>query len=480
MRTDGSVAAGLFATAVFLAASSVGCSGGAPARPRGDGGTGGKMGATGSGGESGGEDAGTGGADDGGAPSGSGGANGGGSGGSAGGTANRTGGATGTATGGSGSPVGGAGGAPVAGNCAKALFGRYLLRNDGFLLYEADPTSTAQTPVLDAATGLPLPDVIAVDEGYTHGCAVQGSSKTAWCWRRTAAGNSEGQLANGATDTTGPLFRATQVLTAANTPLGDVVGISTGSANSWGLNSCAIVSGGKVYCWGNVRYIANNGSAALNATYAIPITVDGVSPLANVEQIALGGSAFPSHSTGPLNACVLLQGAAAKEVWCWGGNYGANLGTGDTTSRQYPTKVVGLTNPTKVVVFGEIGTTCALDGGNVKCWGANSQGQVGNGTKNTPVLGPTVVTLMGGTTALTGIVDIAGGSDQVRDDVCALASDRTAKCWGWHYETYPTNFGVANIVSLGSLFDASFRFLTSDGVYHIGATTRAPNCGVLQ
>ena len=87
---------------------------------------------------------------------------------------------------------------------------------------------------------------------------------------------------------------------------------------------------------------------------------------------------------------------------------------------------------------------------------------------------------MGGATALTGIVDIAGGSDQVRDDFCALASDGTAKCWGWSYQPYPTNYGIANIVSLGSLTDGSFRFLTSDGLYHIDATTRVPNCGLLQ
>ena len=181
-------------------------------------------------------------------------------------------------------------------SCAKNLFGRYLLRTGGEILFESDPTSTAQTPVLDANTGLPLSDVVGVHEGYTHGCAVQGASKTAWCWRTTAAGNSYGQLANGATDTTGPLFRATQVLTGANAPLTNVVAISSGSPDSWGLSSCAIVTGGKLYCWGNVRYIANDGSAALRATYAIPVTTDGVTLLTGVEQVTLGGSAFGSHS----------------------------------------------------------------------------------------------------------------------------------------------------------------------------------------
>jgi hypothetical protein len=77
--------------------------------------------------------------------------------------------------------MGGIGGTVA--NCARTLFGRYLLRNDGALLYETDPPSTAQTAVLDAATGLPLTDVIAAFDGPAPGCAILGTAKTAWCWR---------------------------------------------------------------------------------------------------------------------------------------------------------------------------------------------------------------------------------------------------------------------------------------------------------
>ena len=52
------------------------------------------------------------------------------------------------------------------------------------------------------------------------------SSKTAWCWRTGASGNAYGQLGNGTTDTLTTSFQASEVLTAANTPLANVVAIA--------------------------------------------------------------------------------------------------------------------------------------------------------------------------------------------------------------------------------------------------------------
>ncbi len=361
-------------------------------------------------------------------------------------------------------------------SCVANLFGRYLLRTDGYLLYESDPSSTAQTAVLDAATGLPLGGVTAASEGAFHGCAVVGAAKTAWCWRSTSSnGNSAGQLGNGTMDSSGPVFRATQVLTAANQPLTNVVGIAYSAAfNGYHPNTCAVTSDGKLYCWGDLSYLVNGGSP-VNSAYAVQITTDGVNPFSNVLQV----------SVNDVVACALVQGSTAKEVWCWGSNGYGQLATGDTLLRRYPTKVLGLTSPTKVTTggYGFYGTTCAIDGGNVRCWGDNEAGSVGDGTNNTPILAPKIVTLMGGITPVSDVVDINGTGTY--KNTCALNGSHLALCWGSRFQSYPATYPASNIAVLGAVDNDGVRYVTGDGQYHIApingtAVTRTPNCGLLQ
>src|SRR6185295_5878500 len=64
--------------------------------------------------------------------------------------------------------------------------------------------------------------------------------------------------------------------------------------------------------------------------------------------------------------------------------------------------------------------TCALDGiGQVRCWGANAQGQLGDGTtlaRLNPVFVP----------GLVDTVDVAAGDTHS----CALRADGLLRCWG--------------------------------------------------
>jgi len=356
----------------------------------------------------------------------------------------------------------------------KGLYDNYLLRNDGYLLYESDPSSTAQTAVLDAATGLPLGGITGASDGPYHGCAVVGTSKTAWCWRSAANGNSIGQLGNGSVEATGSLFRATQVLTAASMPLSNVVAVSeTSDYGANGSSTCATTTDGKLYCWGDLSYLVNNGTT-LNSPYAVQITTDGVTPFSGVLQVSISSSN---------SACALVQGSSAKEVWCWGYNGYGELGTGDTTKRKYPTKVLGLTSPTEVNAGGYLSTTCVVDGGNVRCWGYNGYGGVGDGTSNSPILAPKIVTLMGGVTAISGITDISGTG--YAKSTCALSASHTALCWGYEFEKYPAAYASTNIAFLGRIDSSAVRFVTGDGMYHYApitgaATVRAVNCGLLQ
>lgn len=355
-------------------------------------------------------------------------------------------------------------------SCVKGLAGQYIIRADGAVLLESTSTTTPETPVLvlDANNATPLTGAVSVADSDLHGCAAL-QDHTVWCWRSTANGNNQGQLGNGSIDTSGPVLRATQVLTAANMPLVNVQAMATGR----GAATCAVTDDGKLYCWGALGWVVNNGTA-ISAPYAQVITTDGATPLTGVLQVAVG----------LVNACAIVQASSAKEVWCWGANGAYQLGQGDATNRRYPTKVAGFTNPTKIAASlnGYFGgsTVCVLDGENVRCLGLNSTGQAGTADTTTPVQTATLVKLQDATTPLSGITDLSSGDNAF----CALHTGGTVFCWGSHHKNYASSIGAANVVSVAAdIYNqspGSMRYLTSDGIYHMEAVTRMPKCGALQ
>jgi hypothetical protein len=355
---------------------------------------------------------------------------------------------------GDGGPDGGLGG-----SCIGSLIDSYVQRTDGALLAEGNAaTASPEQPVVDSSTGMPLAGIVSVQEGQWHGCAAV-SSGSALCWQTdNGHGNSNGQLGNGTTASVATLYRATPVLTAASTPLTKVVAVADGAASL----ACAVTSEGKLYCWGDLTWIVNNGTT-LYTGYAQAITKDGATPLSGVIQATVGQG----------QACALVQGTP-NTVWCWGNNDQGALGLGDTMKRQYPTQVLGFTNPTKLVATqgGEGATICALDGANVRCWGSNFYGNAGVNSATNPILSPTLVVPQTGTAALDGVLFVAPGNA----GFSALRNDSTLWTWG-NNTTYAANYGITNVLAVG--WADKPRYVTSDGVYHIGMTNVTVKCGAL-
>lgn len=118
-------------------------------------------------------------------------------------------------------------------------------------------------------------------------------------------------------------------------------------------------------------------------------------------------------------------GISNKQLYCWGANYDGQLGNGSVSSSTTPARV----NLTKVTAVGLGGYTnrdnkfvtnaCAVSDGQAYCWGANNYGQLGNGT-TTDTQSPTRVTGLSGT--VTVIATGFGTS-------CAIA-DGKVFCWG--------------------------------------------------
>lgn len=132
--------------------------------------------------------------------------------------------------------------------------------------------------------------------------------------------------------------------------------------------------------------------------------------------------------SSPIPACVVELEASAQwhtcarrndgRALCWGRNNNGQLGDASTTDRSTPVNVL---DSTWTQISAGSTHTCGLrSGGSVICWGNNYSGQLGNGTV-TNLIRP-------GTTSITGLnaVEVrAGGSH-----TCARRADGTLACWG--------------------------------------------------
>jgi hypothetical protein len=359
--------------------------------------------------------------------------------------------------------------AGLGGSCVAALYSTYIVRTDGILIWENNAASPET--IRDASTGNALTGILNVQEGPYHGCAALSGGRVE-CWQTNAtSGNTSGQLGNGTTTATSTLYSATPVLTGAAAPLTNVVAVAPGDVES--NNACAVTSDGKVWCWGDLTWLVQNGTT-LHTGYAQAITTDGTTPLTGVSSVVLGSA----------QACAILSGQP-NSLWCWGYNADAELGLSTTMNQQYPTKVLGLTSPTALAAthLGGVGDTlCALDGSNVRCWGENSGGGAGGGAAGTntatnPVLSPTSVVSQSGT-LLSDVAALQGGANAF----AALLGDGTIWTWGGGEGYGAGNYGLTNVLAIGwaGLSGAGGpRYVTSDGVYHSAMTNVAVNCNAM-
>lgn len=127
--------------------------------------------------------------------------------------------------------------------------------------------------------------------------------------------------------------------------------------------------------------------------------------LKDVQRIALGGD----------HGCALLQDGSAQ---CWGANSKGELGDGSSSERHAPAKVKGLAGA-RDLALGTHHSCALLQDGSVSCWGQNDKGQLGDGGKadrNAPAPVPGV----------SGAVSLMASGDRS----CARLGSGDIVCWG--------------------------------------------------
>ena len=208
---------------------------------------------------------------------------------------------------------------------------------------------------------------------------------------------------------------------------------SGGGVKCWGYNfpgclgdnsindrhkAVVVTTNGGVKCWGlNTHGQLGNDKAAGTETRSMtPVDVTGLS------------SGVATISAGHDHTCAVLANGTAK---CWGGNNSGQLGNDppatDWVSHDTPVAVESLSNAAAVAAGRE--HTCALlNDGSMKCWGYNAYGQLGKGStggsRETNYLAASVSGIGSGSSTAA----IAAGNNHS----CAAFSDWSVKCWGYN------------------------------------------------
>lgn len=245
----------------------------------------------------------------------------------------------------------------------------------------------------------------AVSVGLYFSCGIDAEGP-AMCW----GSNADGQLGRGE-----PLEGRNPIPMLVEA-LGPVNQISAGGATytRWfdrSGHACAVSANAEVWCWGANDY-GQLGDGSTDDS-SVPVRVEGI-----------GGGAR-SVCAGGLHSCAVSENGSA---WCWGSEHNGKLGNDKmgliADYQAQPVRVEGVDDAREITCGRDF--SCAItDGGQLLCWGANRDGQLGNGQDfdasgiAAPVSG------------LENVVEVSGGLAHA----CAIDADAQLYCWG-HGEDY--------------------------------------------
>ena len=291
---------------------------------------------------------------------------------------------------------------------------------EGQLGQGANQSSKAPLLVTNLAGDSSLTNISQISAGANHTCVLNNNGKV-FCW-----GNGiSGQLGNGSNENHSRPQRVKDE--DGESYLSGIVQVASGSEHT-----CALESGGDVFCWGLQSYgrLGNEQSTNLSNT---PVKA---SNLSLITKISVGGQ----HS------CALKENS---QVVCWGMGANGRLGNNDINEGDSSVPVVvmfaesapntggtvSLSATPSMVALDRVeqisagkAHTCALrGGGEVFCWGRGVDGQLGNNNEsNSDSLFATRVVGLSGSGSLSEVLQINVGISHT----CALKESDGVFCWG--------------------------------------------------
>jgi Regulator of chromosome condensation (RCC1) repeat len=230
-----------------------------------------------------------------------------------------------------------------------------------------------------------------------------------------------------------------------------------------GESYCALLTSGRVYCWGSNNYgqLGSGTTKVISSSRPVAVTgVGGKGVLTGVASVVSDAFGYGSQY------CAVLRSGG---VDCWGLNIDGQLGNGTTKQSDTPVAVLGVGGTGLLTgakqVQPEIYGFCArLSSGGTDCWGLNENGQLGDNTLTGPdscgadenpcSTTPVTVVSTTGSGALGQVASIVAEGESV----CALLTTSGVDCWG-----YGANGQLGNGSESGSPYPAAVEGLGGTG-----------------
>ncbi|HNI97754.1 MAG TPA: Ig-like domain-containing protein, partial [Leptospiraceae bacterium] len=198
---------------------------------------------------------------------------------------------------------------------------------------------------------------------------------------------------------------------AADLFFGEGVKAVNGAAGP--THTCAVFSSGRAKCWGD--------NALGKLGYSSSVTL--LNNTLNILDFGISEK-ITSLSAGSFFTCVLLE---TKKVRCFGGNFEAQLGYNHRNDIYEIENApdLNLGEDAVQVAAGAYHTCVLFSSGNMRCFGSNISGQIGNGTVNRALDAQSLPNVNFNGAGLTAQKITLGGSH-----TCVLFTNKKVKCWG--------------------------------------------------